>query len=107
MGEWVIWLVIAALMLVLFCIYSLSSQLERSIHLAVEIIGGHQRRILERLDEMAAAGTARPVGQANVIPFERRIAQRRRSPVPVPGETLGERRRTGGRRRDDLVRQAG
>ena len=50
MGEWLVWLILGSLILIVFCIYSLSSQVERCVHLAVEIITGNQRKIMAQLD---------------------------------------------------------
>jgi len=102
MGEWLIWLILGALILVVFCIYSLSSQLERCVQLAVEIITGNQRKILAQLEALAAS---RPTAAlpANVIPFERRTTQRRRGPIDSTSANPDERRRSPGRRREDLL----
>jgi hypothetical protein len=87
--------------LVIFCIYSLSSQLERCVHLAVEIITGNQRKILEQLENLTASKAATPIPH-NVIPFERRTQQRRRAADFTFGSS-DERRRSPGRRKDDKL----
>lgn len=61
MGEWMVWLILGSLVLVIFCIYSLSSQLERCVHLAVEIITGNQRKILEQLENLSATRSTTPL----------------------------------------------
>lgn len=101
MGEWLVWLIFGSLILVVFCIYSLSSQLERCVHLAVEIITGNQRKIMAQLDALAAVRSPPPFPQ-NVIPFERRSARRRRRTVLAGGST-DERRHSPGRRREDTM----
>lgn len=102
MGEWLVWLVLGALILVVFCIYSLSSQLERCVHLAVEIITGNQRKILAQLEALAAAKPPPTAIPHNVIPFERRIHQRRRRTIDdIGGGSPHERRHSPGRRRGD------
>jgi len=102
MGEWLVWLILGALILVVFCIYSLSSQLERCVHLAVEIITGNQRKILAQLEALTAARPAAALPH-NVIPFERRTTQRRRDPIDPATGSPDERRRSPGRRREDLL----
>ena len=99
MGEWLIWLVLGGLILIVFCIYSLSSQVERCVHLAVEIITGNQRRIIAQLEALAGTPTTTPY-PPNVVPFERRTAQRRRQGNGVNGSD--ERRKSPGRRRTDF-----
>ena len=101
MGEWLVWLILGSLILIVFCIYSLSSQVERCVHLAVEIITGNQRKIIEQLDALAAGknGTTLP---ANVVPFERRTSQRRQPRIAGAPDT-DERRRSPGRRRTDFA----
>lgn len=104
MGEWLVWLILGSLILVVFCIYSLSSQLERCVQLAVEIITGNQRKILAQLDAIATSRAAASLPR-NVIPFERRTTQRRRQAII---EAIGggdERRRSPGRRREDQIAQ--
>jgi len=104
MGEWLIWLILGSLMLIVFCIYSLSSQVERCVHLAVEIITGNQRKIMAHLEALAEAQPPASL-PPNVVPFERRLAQRRRhQPVGVNG--FDDRRRIPGRRRADLLAQS-
>jgi uncharacterized membrane protein len=88
MGEWLVWMILGALILLVFCIYSLSAQLERCVHLAVEIITGNQRKIMAQLDALAVS-QAQPTLPQNVIPFERRFQLRR---APIESETLDERR---------------
>jgi hypothetical protein len=104
MGEWLVWLVLGALILVVFCIYSLSSQLERCVQLAVEIITGNQRKILTQLEALAASRPA-AILPDNVVPFERRTNQRRRQSSTGGIAGSDERRRSPGRRRDDLAMQ--
>lgn len=99
MGEWLIWLILGSLILLVFCIYSLSSQLERCVHLAVEIITGNQRKIMTQLDALAANRQQLSLPQ-NVIPFERRMRQRRQ-PAAFDSGGPGERRRSPGRRKED------
>ena len=101
MGEWLVWLILGSLILIVFCIYSLSSQVERCVHLAVEIITGNQRKIIAQLDALADSRTA-PTLPPNVMPFERRTGQRRQSHADV---TIGfdERRKSPGRRRSDFM----
>ena len=101
MGEWLIWLILGALILIVFCIYSLSSQVERCVHLAVEIITGNQRKIMAQLDALAEAKPVAPL-PPNVVPFERRLSQRRRQ-QDGSGDGLDERRRSPGRRRADFL----
>ena len=100
MGEWLVWLILGSLILLVFCIYSLSSQLERCVHLAVEIITGNQRKIMAQLDALAASKTA-PDFPPNVIPFERRTSQRRQQFGSTSG--IDDRRRSPGRRRTDFI----
>lgn len=100
MGEWMVWLILGSLVLVIFCIYSLSSQLERCVHLAVEIITGNQRKILEQLENLSATRSTTPLPH-NVIPFERRTTQRRRASDYASGSS-DERRRSPGRRKEDI-----
>jgi hypothetical protein len=98
MGDWLIWLLLGSFIVILFCIYTLSSQVERCVHLAVEIITGNQRKILEQLEALGKQHVV-SVSAPNVVPFERRVDQRRR-----PGAHGGmpdERRRLRGRRRED------
>ena len=102
MGEWLVWLVLGALILVVFCIYSLSSQLERCVQLAVEIITGNQRKILAQLEALAASRRA-AMYPDNVVPFERRKTQRRRQAPSEGIRVSDERRRSHGRRIDDLA----
>ena len=102
MGEWLIWLIVGSLILIVFCIYSLSSQLERCVHLAVEIITGNQRKIMERLDALVASRTV-AVPPSNVIPFERRATQRRSPPRLAGVDGADERRQSPGRRKEDLA----
>src|SRR5262245_57821071 len=100
MGEWLIWLILGALILIVFCIYSLSCQEERCFHLAVEIITGNQRRIMAQLDALAGSAGTAPL-PPNVVAFERRTSQRRQ-----PGNgayNLDERRKSLGRRRADVL----
>jgi hypothetical protein len=103
MGDWLIWLLLGSFIVILFCIYSLSSQVERCVHLAVEIITGNQRKILEQLETLAHSRTTMDTEPArNVVPFERRVSQRRRTSAEQPVSD-GERRRSPGRRREDLL----
>ena len=102
MGEWLVWLILGALILIVFCIYSLSSQVERCVHLAVEIITGNQRKIMAQLDALGASPGNAPLPQ-NVVPFERRTGERRREPNGV--HNLAERRKSPGRRRTDFIQQ--
>ncbi len=101
MGDWLVWLLLGSLVVILFCIYSLSSQVERCIHLAVDIITGNQRKIIEQIDALtrAKAGAASPV--SNVVPFDRRTGQRRRSSGRHASND--ERRNSPGRRREDRL----
>ena len=100
MGDWLIWLLLGSFIVILFCIYTLSSQVERCVHLAVEIITGNQRKILEQLETIGKQQMTAP-SAPNVVPFERRIIQRRR-----PGAHGGmpdDRRRLRGRRSEDRI----
>ncbi|MCC6531379.1 MAG: hypothetical protein IT531_02425 [Burkholderiales bacterium] len=97
MGEWLIWLVLGSLIVIMFCIYSLSNQVERCARLTVEIITGHQRKIIEQLEAMT--GVRNAAVSPNVVPFERRRFQRRRTALAPESQT--ERRRSSGRRHDD------
>lgn len=100
MGDWLIWLLLGSFIVILFCIYSLSSQVERCVHLAVEIITGNQRKILEQLEAIAQSrGNASPA--PTVVSFERRIGERRRALTSYSGDD--DRRRSPGRRREDLL----
>jgi hypothetical protein len=101
MGEWLIWLILGALILIVFCIYSLSSQVERCVHLAVEIITGNQRKIMAQLDALVESKPASPL-PPNVVAFERRTNQRRRN-RPAEADAIHERRRSPGRRRADFA----
>ena len=105
MGDWLIWLLLGSFVVIVFCIYSLSSQVERCVHLAVEIITGNQRKILEQIEALAhsktAAGLASPLASPNVVPFERRVSPRRRTSGQHASDD--ERRRSPGRRREDLL----
>ena len=103
MGEWLVWLILGSLILICFCLYSLSSQVERCVHLAVEIITGNQRRIIAQLDALAEARGAPPL-PANVVPFERRTGERRRLRVSDGIDVHDERRKSPGRRHTDFVR---
>ena len=100
MGDWLAWLVLGSLIFVMFCIYSLSGQVDRCVRLSEEIITGNQRKILERLDALADARAA-TTAAANVVPFERRFGQRRRGAVQNADKADDDRRRSPGRRRDD------
>ena len=102
MGEWLVWLIVGSLILIVFCIYSLSSQVERCVHLAVEIITGNQRKIIAQLDAIAESRAA-PTLSPNVIPFERRTGQRRQPSASEGTIGLDERRKSPGRRRSDFV----
>ena len=97
MGDWLVWLLLGSFIVILFCIYTLSSQVERCVGLAVDIITGNQRKILEQLEALRNTQMARDA--SNIIPFERRVGQRRQS-GGTPGEA-GERRQSPGRRRTD------
>ena len=99
MGDWLIWLLLGSFIVVLFCIYSLSSQVERCVHLAVEIITGNQRKILEQLQSISRMQSL--PDSSNVVAFERRIDQRRRS--AAHGSIADDRRRLRGRRLEDRV----
>ena len=102
MGEWLIWLILGALILIVFCIYSLSSQVERCVHLAVEIITGNQRKIMAQLDSMAAQHIREDLPD-NVVPFDRRSGARRLTKRKIEsGDVVEERRQSPGRRREDL-----
>jgi hypothetical protein len=101
MGDWLIWLLLGSFVVILFCIYSLSSQVERCVHLAVEIITGNQRKILEQIEALAHSKAAASPASPNVIPFERRVGQRRRASEQHAGDDA--RRRSPGRRREDLL----
>ena len=80
MGDWLIWLLLGSFIVILFCIYSLSSQVERCVHLAVEIITGNQRKILQQLEALAHSRTTPDTVPArDVVPVERRVSQRRRA----------------------------
>lgn len=107
MGEWLSWVLVAGIGLLVVCIYLLSMQLERSIHLAVSIIAANQHRILERIDQMSArqAGSSPPPTAENTspLPQERRIAQRRRGELRGVAGAESDRRRSPGRRREDLA----
>ena len=100
MGDWLVWLLLGSFIVVLFCIYSLSSQVERCVHLAVEIITGNQRKILEQLEALNRIRSTASIPSGTVVPFERRVSQRRRATGGRAGE--GNRRRLPGRRREDL-----
>jgi len=97
MGDLMVWLVLGSFLVLLFCIYSLSSQLERCVRLAVEIITGNQRKIIEQLEALAQAQS--PPQSLNVVPFERRMRQRRRSDLDLA--IAHDRRLSPGRRRED------
>ena len=101
MGDWLIWLLLGSFIVILFCIYSLSSQVERCVHLAVDIITNNQRKILEHIDALAHSNAAAGVMSTKVVPFERRVSQRRRASEQHANED--ERRRLPGRRREDLL----
>jgi hypothetical protein len=101
MGDWLIWLLLGSFIVVLFCIYSLSSQVERCVHLAVEIITGNQRKILEQLEALNRTRSTASILPGTVVPFERRASQRRRATEGRAGE--GNRRRLPGRRREDSL----
>jgi len=100
MWDWLVWLLLGSFIVILFCIYSLSSQVERCVQLAVEIITGNQRKILE---ELAALTRSREDASAapGVVPFERRLGQRRRAHAQYARDE--ERRRLPGRRREDFA----
>ena len=100
MGEWLVWLILGSLILIVFCIYSLSSQVERCVHLAVEIITGNQRKIMAQLDALADSRPAATL-PPNVVPFERRTGERRQQ--ATANHSLDDRRRSPGRRRDDVA----
>ena len=101
MGDWLVWLLIGSFAVILFCIYSLSSQVERCVQLAVEIITGNQRKILEQIEALARSRAATDSTSPNVLPFERHISQRRRGSEQHASHD--ERRRSPGRRREDLI----
>jgi hypothetical protein len=101
MGDWLVWLLLGSFIVVLFCIYSLSSQVERCVHLAVEIITGNQRKILEQLEALNRNGNG-ALRPPNVLGFERREVQRRAAPVDHLGIPALDRRRSPGRRREDM-----
>lgn len=107
MGDWLHWLILIGILMLIACVYLLSLQLERSVHLAVSILAGNQHRILERLDQLAAARSGSDVqvvrAGSNVLPFDRRVAQRRRPDAFAAGGAGNERRRSPGRRREDLA----
>jgi hypothetical protein len=73
---------------------------ERCVHLAVEIITGNQRKILEQLEALGKQHVA-SASVPNVVPFERRVDQRRRA--GAHGGLPDERRRLRGRRREDRM----
>jgi hypothetical protein len=98
MGDLLVWLVLGSFVVLLFCIYSLSSQLERCVRLAVEIITGNQRKILEQLETLNR--TSRPLRSPNVVPFERRLQQRRKEPDDGIAD---DRRQLRGRRQEDQL----
>jgi hypothetical protein len=100
MGDWLIWLLLGSFIVILFCIYTLSSQVERCVHLAVEIITGNQRKILEQLEAIGKQQTT-AASVPNVVPFERRVTQRRRP--GVHGGMPDDRRRLRGRRSEDRI----
>ena len=104
MGEWLVWLILGSLILVVFCIYSLSSQLERCVGLAVDIITGNQRKIMAQLDALGAS-RAEAGFPPNVVPFERRTTQRRRESTFDELSGADERRRSPGRRKADFAAQ--
>ena len=98
MGDWLIWLLLGSFIVILFCIYSLSSQVERCVHLAVDIITGNQRKILEQLESISRM---KSLPASNVVSFDRRMDQRRQ---PDTGSSMaGDRRRLRGRRREDKI----
>jgi hypothetical protein len=99
MGDYLPWLVLGAFVVLIFCIYSLSSQLERCVRLAVAIITGNQRKILDQLATLNRSSDSPP--SRSVVPFERRIGQRRREHTAAAG--TDDRRQQRGRRRDDLA----
>ena len=99
MGDWLIWLLLGSFIVILFCIYTLSGQVERCVHLAVEIITGNQRKILEQLELLAGAPTAFSSGRSSAA--DRRVRERRSA---LQAQTnAAERRLSPGRRRDDRV----
>ena len=100
MGDWLIWLLLGSFIVILFCIYTLSSQVERCVHLAVEIITGNQRKILEQLEAIGKQQVA-SASASNVVPFERRVNQRRRA--EAHGGMPDDRRRLRGRRSEDRI----
>ena len=100
MGDWATWVVLGSLFVILFCIYSLSHQLERCVHLAVEIITTNQRKILQQLETLAASAQA-CAGPQIVVTVERRLEQRRQLAAEM--DSSEDRRRVPGRRRDDYI----
>jgi hypothetical protein len=94
-------LLLGSFIVILFCIYSLSSQVERCVHLAVEIITGNQRKILEQLEALANSKVTGVSVSSNLVPFERRVSQRRRA--SDRHDSADERRHSLGRRREDLL----
>jgi hypothetical protein len=111
MGEWLSWVLVAGIGLLVVCIYLLSMQLERSIHLAVSIIAANQHRILERIDQISARQAVQPAPPTaehhSPLPSERRVAQRRRGELPSDAADGSNRRRSPGRRREDLALMVG
>jgi hypothetical protein len=79
----------------------LSSQLERCIRLAVDIITGNQRKILEQLEALNKAPSplrSPDVVSLNVVSYDRRVQQRRRGPDAAVAD---DRRQLRGRRHED------
>jgi hypothetical protein len=102
MGDWLIWLLLGSFIVILFCIYSLSSQVERCVHLAVEVITTNQRRIIEQLEVLSNTRKSAPE-QTGEFGLERRMVQRRSDSEAARTSAVFERRYLPGRRRSDIL----
>jgi len=100
-GDWLAWLILGALFVIMFFIFSLSNQVERCVHLAVEIIAGNQRKIMQQLDALTASFRLIDATGSGTLPTERRIGERRRAIQPTNYPV--ERRASPGRRRQDRL----
>ena len=101
MGDWLAWVILGALLVIIFFIFSLSNQVERCVHLAVEIIAGNQRKIMQQLDALTASIRLLSAPGSGSASSERRIAQRRSSIQPK--NVSNERRSSPGRRLQDRI----
>lgn len=102
MGDLATWIVIAGMALMVVCLFSLSSQLQRNLHFILQVLDSNHKAVLERLDRVAKApATAHTTSWQGM---ERRAAQRRTPVAQLTAQNHAEdRRRSAGRRKEDFV----